>query len=874
MMKQLALAMILIFSLGCLTAIEVSGNQSGVWDPTNNPYQVVGAITVPAGQSLQILAGVEVQIMGSFQITVAGTMQAVGTEADSIRFVNTIQPGLWPGLRFENETQASFVEHISVEYATIGIRCMNSPMTISQSRFDHCEKGMELYAIGETQPNTVTVENCLIENCIQNGILIAQNSAAAILNNEIRYNGTGAQFRAAIQLSNQSAGGSNDPLIDGNHIHHNFKQGISAWDVATSNAINPTITNNIIEYNYTGIYYLQASGYCADNQINNNFIPGDMNSGAGVMVSGITSTPYFERNTISGNYAGLYITNNAMPVLGDLSIYHSWAQGENFIRDNIDATGNNNAIFCGAYPNANNIIKAENNYWDFNTLDQINSVIMDHTDSASLPTIDFDPWLEEVQETVITGSVIGDITESSVRLELVSVATGLVIGTHDLELTNEINWVFTPTEPFYAVVTINDASSVQYGASGGIDEPTIFDPAAGYQINLGEIICSETPPDSWIRIDAPVMQEGLLTYPVRTGFFVYHWNTTEYLYQDGDYLKLYKLEQKPGTSTEIYSYVYPEAHRTWEKIFNVLAGDTWTKRLAFLTDAEPIVMDLDVTAYEVSRNDGETSLMLSYLLADGSEYLQKVYAPNETLFYQRYNAGPGTCYSQMYGAYELLPVTVEPDGSLFPLAAGNSYLLHNRVLSYDPTELVYDVAALAGDPRLVKLYWQPIAYDGGFYSNYKIYRNDVVIASLPIVSGFIQYTEAYPEVPGNYTYKVTAASDTDESEPTNEVVISIVSGDDPIQPPVGMAVWPNPFQPGSGNLSIRLGNNATETATLKVYNLRGQLVRELPLSGDLKAIQSWDLLDSQGRACASGIYLLRLEQDGRELAGKKVVVLK
>jgi len=89
-----------------------------------------------------------------------------------------------------------------------------------------------------------------------------------------------------------------------------------------------------------------------------------------------------------------------------------------------------------------------------------------------------------------------------------------------------------------------------------------------------------------------------------------------------------------------------------------------------------------------------------------------------------------------------------------------------------------------------------------------------------------------------------------------------------------MAVWPNPFRPGSGSLSIRLGDTATETTTLKVYNLRGQLVRELPLSGDLKATQSWDLLDSQGRTCASGIYLLRLEQDGRELAGKKVVVLK
>jgi hypothetical protein len=80
------------------------------------------------------------------------------------------------------------------------------------------------------------------------------------------------------------------------------------------------ILSNVIEYNYTGIYLLQASGYVADNQINHNFIPGDMNSGAGVMGSGATSEPYFERNHIEGNYTGFYITNTPTLRATSLSI--------------------------------------------------------------------------------------------------------------------------------------------------------------------------------------------------------------------------------------------------------------------------------------------------------------------------------------------------------------------------------------------------------------------------------------------------------------------------------------------------------------------------------------------------------------------------
>ncbi|HOU25871.1 MAG TPA: hypothetical protein PK197_02740, partial [Candidatus Cloacimonas sp.] len=87
-MKRLSIFLGIITFISLCYSIQVSGNQSGIWSPENNPYEVIGAITVPSTDSLIIQAGVEVHITGSYQITVQGILNAYGTEADSIRFLN------------------------------------------------------------------------------------------------------------------------------------------------------------------------------------------------------------------------------------------------------------------------------------------------------------------------------------------------------------------------------------------------------------------------------------------------------------------------------------------------------------------------------------------------------------------------------------------------------------------------------------------------------------------------------------------------------------------------------------------------------------------------------------------------------------------
>jgi hypothetical protein len=57
-MKRLLFVLLICTAALGLMAVDVSGNQSGTWTAANNPYQVVGAITVPAGSNLTIEPGV------------------------------------------------------------------------------------------------------------------------------------------------------------------------------------------------------------------------------------------------------------------------------------------------------------------------------------------------------------------------------------------------------------------------------------------------------------------------------------------------------------------------------------------------------------------------------------------------------------------------------------------------------------------------------------------------------------------------------------------------------------------------------------------------------------------------------------------------
>lgn len=856
-MRNIAL-IICIISLGFqLGAIDISGNQSGTWIPANNPHQLIGDVTVPAGETLTISPGVIVQAMGNFRINAVGTIQAIGTETDSIYFYNLQNPPttIWKGIRLENPTLVSNFQHCYIEYAEYGINAVNAPVAISNCHFKLNRKGMQLYGIGSTNPAVMNVHHNLIEWGVQNGIYIAQNSNAWVHHNEIRHNGTGTQFYAAIQLANQAAGGANNPIIEYNHIHHNYKQGISAWDVANANAINPTIQHNIIEYNYTGVYLLQSSGYIFNNQINNNFIPGDMNSGAGVMVSGVTSQPYFEDNVITGNYTGFYITNNAMPVLGDLSIYHAWAQGGNLIANNIDANGILHSVYCDAYANSGNIIKAENNFWGVDTAAEIAIGINDHNDNPALPTVDFDPWQVETQESTLTGgyAYLGEHTLQQVILQLIDIEDHSVLAQYPI-LETPFTVTTDVTGSFYAALMAH--TSVEdvtlYGCAGGFTTPMVYSTVPGEATALGLIEIEDMLPPRWEKVGAPEIVQGQLCYPVYKGMGVWQWDTIDYLYEQGDYYYIVQHKYRSGGELLTHNFMPP---MVYDKFQNWLNGDTWSR-------------------HYVVGGVARQTFMMHWLMVN--PYGQGADAHIFTETGDRFGVLSKTIV--VNGTRELL--TYDADGyvnhryliyqSGAPLNEGSMTYYLSQELDMSPTRLTFTNETY----NTLLLLWQAPAYSGHDFTHYRVYMASepipgTMIAEIPFDQSEYPILDFQPTATTYFC--VTASNGTYESEPTNWICVIIISNEDEVMPAPRVSMYPNPVSFSRGeSLKLKLEGYSGREPKLEVFNSKGQLVYQGKAVDDTP----WYGRDLSGKTCGTGIYFLRITAENAKPITRKLVIMK
>ncbi len=301
-----------------LIAIQVSGTQSGVWTSDNNPYEVTGDITVPQDQTLDIESGVQIIVNGAYQITAEGLLNIIGTEPAPVTITRAPNfTDLWGGIRLEKEGTGfhNTFQFCSIEGAESALHSINSPLQVNNCIFSYNETGIDIFAIGAITPAEINITGNTIEHSIMSGIELTENSNVTIHDNEIRFNGTGAQYRGAIQISAQTGGAVCEPNINDNYIHDNHKQGITCVDMFGNVTINPSILGNTITNNLTGVYFYNAGGILNENYICDNFIEGDANSGAGVMCYGGRATPTIFGNTFEGNFTGAYIMAGAFLTL-------------------------------------------------------------------------------------------------------------------------------------------------------------------------------------------------------------------------------------------------------------------------------------------------------------------------------------------------------------------------------------------------------------------------------------------------------------------------------------------------------------------------------------------------------------------------------
>ncbi|OQY37948.1 MAG: hypothetical protein B6226_04350 [Candidatus Cloacimonetes bacterium 4572_65] len=218
-MKKLLVVLLLLILSSWLFSTDVSGQQSGVWSLANSPYRVIGDIDIPDGLSLTIEAGVNVYIIGDYQITAYGTISAIGTSVANINFKaeGFVTTTTWQSIRLEHEgTDVNEFEYCQFSNAESAIKSIDSPLTVTNCHFINNGEGLYVFAIGNPNAPQVTIEDSIIENSMASGISIVESTNVLIENNILRGNGTGSQFRGAIQMQIQSEF-INSNLISGNY---------------------------------------------------------------------------------------------------------------------------------------------------------------------------------------------------------------------------------------------------------------------------------------------------------------------------------------------------------------------------------------------------------------------------------------------------------------------------------------------------------------------------------------------------------------------------------------------------------------------------------------------------------------------------------
>lgn len=311
-LAAMALGLTLTFPASAQTM--VSGNISGTWTPSGNPYIVTDNATVPPGQTLTIQPGVTVWIAENMSITANGLIQAVGTPTQRITFQAPIASQFWSNIyclhsagtnRFKycdfSNADTALRMGVYGNDATMNIEIMNSTFSNCLAQAIYGEAQGLNYAdppLGSAQINPV-VKNCVFNNtsngCVMKIFGSARNSAwyarygnaeSTIIGN-IFMNLSGTAF--LMSVDSYAANGS---LSFVNNTIINCRVGIDAtdpWDarvqdnifvgatnaVRVSGSLTRTVSYNCFYGNATNFMGLPAT-YGQVILVNRNGTPSDL----------------------------------------------------------------------------------------------------------------------------------------------------------------------------------------------------------------------------------------------------------------------------------------------------------------------------------------------------------------------------------------------------------------------------------------------------------------------------------------------------------------------------------------------------------------------------------------------------------------------
>jgi len=300
----------------------------------------------------------------------------------------------------------------------------------------------------------------------------------------------------------------------------------------------------------------------------------------------------------------------------------------------------------------------------------------------------------------------------------------------------------------------------------------------------------------------------------------------------------------PPDSTLVYPNAYDAVIEESGTVLVACRINPYTQDLLRL-DMDGNILDRITLPGTILHPSGQYSMFLSH--SGGSDYTLIVHSYGSDLPYpasitisigRLYDTGAE--YWTFYSSTLLMPSSLNMIG-------GELYLTGTNYLPYNPS-------------TLFKIGFQPSCEIEWYWSNPNlrlIYEIDDPVHILsPSQNGSIFIAAT------GYQYNSLAVA---KVLPTGLLPV-----DDEIQIPGPrfISAFPNPMK---DKLTLRIGKSESSQALahLHVYNLRGQLIRVLPVTQDEAR---WDGRDSNGKACPAGVYLIR---DAAKLqAMQKITLLK
>ncbi|MCP4631910.1 MAG: T9SS type A sorting domain-containing protein [candidate division Zixibacteria bacterium] len=387
-MRQIVTTLIcgmLIIATACWAqAIEVEGEVSGVWMADNNPYEVIGDLTIPTDSTLIIEAGVIVSFQGHYKLNVdsSATLQAIGNQFDSISFSAVDTAIGWHGIRFSYSNSNSEISYCKIENGKANsgfagnnggaIYCLHSNPTIRNNSIINnlaVDLGGGIYC---EQSSPSIIDNIFDWNSAYagGGIDCEDNSNPLILNNTIS-NSFGVVHRGGGICCDNSS-----PIIDNNIITNNSS--IYGGGVVCRHNSNPIIRNNSFIDNTA----TEGGGICcyySAPEITNNIIRGNSVSQYGGGIQAYESEPTIMNNEIIGNSteyagAGISCTHSASPLIEENIIAKNHADiyaggiycsdSDPVISGNTIANNSSTYYAGGMYSTNSNSIVTRNIFWN------------------------------------------------------------------------------------------------------------------------------------------------------------------------------------------------------------------------------------------------------------------------------------------------------------------------------------------------------------------------------------------------------------------------------------------------------------------------------------------------------------------------------